>query len=59
MNGVVGNNCGIVNFARETVKRKLGETVAMKDSIGERLSMRPESGECPLVPLYGSGHEIE
>jgi hypothetical protein len=43
MKGVVGNNCGIVKFARETVERKLGETVAMKGSIGEKLSMRPET----------------
>jgi hypothetical protein len=42
MNGVVGNNCGIVKFAREPVERTLGETVAMKGSIGEKLPLRPK-----------------
>jgi hypothetical protein len=45
MKGVVGNNCGIVKFARETVDRELGETVAMKGSIGEKLSLRRETAD--------------
>jgi hypothetical protein len=43
MNRVVGNNCRIVKFAREPVERKLGETVAMQGSIGERIPLRLEA----------------